>query len=491
MIVWGGSPASGDWYGLANGGRYDPATDTWTATSGVNAPLARLYHTAVWTGRGMLVWGGASIHDPNTYLQAGARYVPATDTWSTLEGAAYAPSARSYHSAVWTGREMIVWGGETIGAVQANTGGRFVAGTSTVDTTKRDVLVAMDKDSAGLPSARADFVAVWTGQEMVVWGGREENGYVNTGGRYNPVIDTWLPTSTAGAVPDARMYVTAVWTGREMIVWGGENLETGGRYNPMTDSWTATSLTGAPLGRTQHSAVWTGRRMLIWGGARSDGGFNFRNDGGAYDPATDTWEALGTGGETPAARGGGSDPRPGRGRHGAVWTGREMIVWGGTGGSFTTISSGDRYDPQTGTWSKVLEDGSQPAGRTFFTPLWTGREMIVWSGPDAGGRYDPEADTWTPISTAGAPAGVYNAAMVWAGGEMIVWGGLDADYAATNAGARYDPATDRWAAIGAQAPMLSPRHKHRAVWTGSEMLIWGGADALDNGEYGDGARYVP
>ena len=63
--------------------------------------------------------------------------------------------------------------------------------------------------------------------------------------------DTWTPTNLTGA-PDARASHTAVWTGSEMIVWGGYGcdgncvLNTGGRYNPSTDSWTATSTTNAP-----------------------------------------------------------------------------------------------------------------------------------------------------------------------------------------------------------------------------------------------------
>ena len=63
--------------------------------------------------------------------------------------------------------------------------------------------------------------------------------------------DTWTPTSLTGA-PDARASHTAVWTGSEMIVWGGyaalapSICNTGGRYNPSTDSWTATSTTNAP-----------------------------------------------------------------------------------------------------------------------------------------------------------------------------------------------------------------------------------------------------
>ncbi len=32
--------------------------ETWTATSTTNAPAARASHTAVWTGSEMIVWGG-------------------------------------------------------------------------------------------------------------------------------------------------------------------------------------------------------------------------------------------------------------------------------------------------------------------------------------------------------------------------------------------------------------------------------------------------
>src|SRR5262245_1808053 len=82
--------------------------DTWMATDTVGAPSARWLHTAVWTGSEMLVWGGSDR--VGSYLNTGGRYDPATDTWAALstEGA---PSARAYHTAVWTGTEMIVWGG--------------------------------------------------------------------------------------------------------------------------------------------------------------------------------------------------------------------------------------------------------------------------------------------------------------------------------------------------------------------------------------------
>jgi hypothetical protein len=71
------------------------------------------------------------------------------------------------------------------------------------------------------------------------------------------IDDTWTSTSITN-VPEARGEHTAVWTGSEMIVWGGEGntyLNTGARYNPTTDSWTATSTTNAPSVRYSHTAV--------------------------------------------------------------------------------------------------------------------------------------------------------------------------------------------------------------------------------------------
>jgi hypothetical protein len=93
------------------------------------------------------------------------------------------------------------------------------------------------------------------------------------------IDDTWTPTSTASA-PDARTVLPAVWTGSEMIVWGGYDgtgpLNTGGRYNPSTDSWTATTTVNAPAARHTHTAVWTGSEMIVWGGwdGNCDAGFN-------------------------------------------------------------------------------------------------------------------------------------------------------------------------------------------------------------------------
>jgi hypothetical protein len=122
-------------------------------------------------------------------------------------------------------------------------------------------------------AARTNHTAIWTGTEMIVWGGEQSGTYFSTGGRYDPTTDFWTATTTMNA-PLGRSYHTAVWTGTEMIVWGGYNgglgeLNTGGRYNPATDSWTPTSIATAPAGRYLHTAVWTGSEMIVWGVATS------------------------------------------------------------------------------------------------------------------------------------------------------------------------------------------------------------------------------
>src|SRR5262245_2876567 len=177
MVVWGGGPSN-------TGGRYDPATDSWRPTSTLNAPSGRSGHTAVWTGSDMIVWGGFL---PGTLpTNTGGRYDPATDSWRSTN-TLNAPSARSGHSAVWTGSDMIVWGGGSAPPVT----------------------------------------------------------YFNTGGGYDPVADSWTPTSTLNA-PSARSGHSAVWTGSDMIVWGGSTT-TGGRYCASPQVFKDTTAPGIPV----------------------------------------------------------------------------------------------------------------------------------------------------------------------------------------------------------------------------------------------------
>jgi hypothetical protein len=232
------------------------------------------------------------------------------------------------------------------------------------------------------------------------------------------------------------------------------------------------STTGAPAGRALHTAVWTGTEMIVWGGYSANGAPIFFNDGGRYNPALNSWSPVSLSG-APVARG----------WHAAVWTGKEMIVWGGMNdlNSISHRNDGGRYNPVANSWTAVTTNGA-PSARQEHRAVWTGSQMIVAGGASDSGRYDPAADRWFPVSTAGAPVIGSGHTATWTGTEMIVWGGDSGN------GGRYNPALDFWAPItAAGAPPM--RRQHTAVWTGNDMLIWGGL--WDSAAYNDTWSYTP
>jgi hypothetical protein len=464
--------------------------DTWTPTMlGANVAAARYHHTAVWTGSEMIVWGGIGAVG---YLSTGGRYDPATDSWiasSLTNGSgANAPTARFSHTAIWTGSEMIVWGGYD-GVTFLSTGGRY---DPAADTWAESALTS--GSGANVAPARYFHTAVWTGSEMIVWGGLgfSGTGPLNSGGRYNPSTDSWatssLTTATGANVPQGRYLHTTVWTGSEMIVWGGLNsgtfTNTGGRYDPATDSWAASSLTtgsGSNVAdrRYLHTAIWTGSEMIIWGGVSDKG---YIHSGGRYDPSTDSWAT------SSLTSGSGPNVPEGRYSHTAVWVDTEMIVWGGTS-STAILNTGGRYSPATDSWAaSSLNTGSGanvPNARQDYTVIWTGTEMIVWGGSasgggviNTGGRYNPATDTWSGISGVGDPQARYDHTAVWTGHVMIVWGGYNGLFNGVLAdGGRYDPALETWTATSV-ASVATARRLHTAVWTGSQMIVWGGLGVI-------------
>jgi N-acetylneuraminic acid mutarotase len=345
----------------------------WRPLSTTSAPSARVGAMGVWSGTQALFWGGmASGGTQNN----GGRFDPVTNTWSSISTTS-APVARVNHAVVWADNQMIVWGGWTNSAV-TNTGGRYDPSTNSWQSTS----------TTSAPTARQGPFVVWTGSLLLVWGGANANNstYYNTGGRYNPSTNSWTAMTTTGA-PAARINGIApavVWTGTEMLVWGGFNgnpLNTGGRYNPSSNTWSAITTTGAPEARDGHVMFWTGTRMLVWSGY---GLSNIVNTGGLYNPTTNSWTAMSTTG-APAARH----------RHIAIWNGRRMVVFGGTNTGFTGFyDSGGVYDPETNTWSPMTTQLGA-TGRFDHAMVWTGYEVIIWSGEissgltNTGGIYKP------------------------------------------------------------------------------------------------------
>ena len=358
----------------------------------------------------------------------------------TLPGAwrplpAFGIAGRVDHTAVWTGAHMIVWGGTQAVSQPFADGTVFDPGANMPHGTQAPI------------EPRDDHAAVWTGSEMIVWGGNsydEDINRLNDGGRYDPRSAVWRGLSFAGLTP--RDDPRAVWTGSEMIVWGGhddykENND-GGRYDPVTDRWRPVSVVGAPEPREDHTMVWTGREMIVWGGWNGpDTARNYDLSGGRYDPATDTWRPMSRDGAPPL-----------REDHSAIWTGKEMVVWGGVvrDGSPPMrhrLATGGRYDPATDTWRPITDVGA-PSAREDDVVVWTGTEMIVWGGRgdsalaiDAA-RYSPAFDRWCPVATDGGPPVTHDAAGVWTGTEMIVWGGdrtIGAGASYSDSGGAYTP----------------------------------------------------
>ncbi len=348
---------------------------------------------------------------------------PSEGYWSPTSTRADVTYARKDHQVIWTGAEMIIWGGVwLIYSIQTDTGGKYYPSTDSWIPTSTN----------NCPCPRNEHTAIWTGSEMIVWGGNRGyvSYYLNSGGRYNPISDTWVATSTATDCPLPRRGHTAIWTGTEMVIWGGyyfiigdpNNCEymTGGKYNPSTNSWTPTSTgTSCPQGRFGHTAVWTGTEMIVWGGGD---GTSTMNTGGRYAPSTDSWIATSTGVNCPVSRM----------HHTAVWSGSEMIIWGGycEYGTPNPQNTGGRYSPLTDSWVTTSTEANCPSLRESHTAVWTGKEMIVWGGwsgtayLNSGGKYDPSVDSWVATSLGlDLPVGRAVHTAVWTGNTMIIWGG--------------------------------------------------------------------
>jgi len=533
MLVYGGYFCSGEFCGnMEPGGRYDPLTDTWTPMAvGPGGGFGRFYHSAVWTGTRLAVWGGigaeilgypvladGALYDPETNtwstmtlagaptprykhsaVEAGGKmlvfggvdpglpadvgiYDPSADLWDTVVSQA-APLGRQGHVAVSTGTQMIVWGGAYaidtpmgLYGIFTDTGGRFDIAAATWTPT------AMQSS----PEARHFHSAVWTGSQMLIWGGLNPQVALNTGGIFDVTDDSYHPMTAVGA-PDARYGHTAVWTGAEMLVWGGSRkdgtaLASGGRYDPATDLWSP--MSEAPAARRDFVSAWTGSRVLVWGGRD----YSATGDGFEYDPGADVWTTMPSLGSPPSPRYAAS----------SVITPDSLIVWGGTD-DLTSLADGASLDLASGVWTALSAVGA-PTAKVFAPAVWTGSEMIIWAGaPDAasfptqtGGALDPDLGTWRSIGPATFLFLAFEPTVAWTGSHMVVWNMQTASPLAT--GLLYDPVVDLWSPMTTTYAPLWPRAGESAVWTGTEVIVWGGTKFLTSipgYSQNDGGRYFP
>lgn len=185
-------------------------------------------------------------------------------------------------------------------------------------------------------------------------------------------------------------------------------------------------LPSAPIA-SRRSAVglWTGHQMVIWGGASGRDGTVLHADGAAYDPATKTWTSLPPG------------PLSARAQAASVWTGKSVFIWGGSiDPDGKPATDGALYTPADHRWTRVPTAPVTNYGEV--KAFWTGRVIVLLSTPPWDGKPPGE--------------------------------GRGADRVNAQA---YDPAKNSWTKL----PDLRPPTEHPVsfvvgVSVGNEIYVW-------------------
>ncbi len=319
------------------------------------------------------------------------------EVWNTLPPGPPASGAldpgRYGHKAVWTGTEMIF-----IGGIPDNSGLRYNPSANT--------WALMNKSNA--PALGEEVHAFWSGTQLIVW-----DAYHRVGGRYTPGLDSWTAINEASA-PSARAGSSAAFANGYFVVWGGSDpddeqvlFNTGGRYNPVNNTWTATTLANVPFRRADATATAIGTDIIFYGGRTTNfyyvsnafsgvetvHGFAEMASGSRYNPAANTWADI-------------ANSPFGRYRHSATWSGTYLLVWGGVDLVFERpsqpepysltaqpLKSGARYDPVADSWTPLSTNG-QPNVVVDHSAVWSSTgSLLIWGGAMGGGVASVEVAT--------------------------------------------------------------------------------------------------
>lgn len=317
---------------------------------------------------------------------ARARFADLPTGWSELPAP---PQLRHYAATGWTGEQLLLWSGTVPRSHGQPEPGGFGFDTGT----------GRWRELAPSPLApRLQPAAAWTGSELLVWGGAEEEGrsaWFDDGAAYDPASDTWRRLPPA---PLSARAPLSVWTGSELIVWGTAQRRTdiptdGAAYDPATDSWRR--IAGAPIELTDATAAWTGREMIVFGAALRGGNHSATRTaiGAAYDPVADSWRRL-------------PDSRLSPQASTAAWNGTELIAW-------DYLGAAAAYDPATDRWRSLPGDPlgsgecgprSVPVGDQVVGLFCFG--AVVHDGGDGSWQVISRAETgwWSELIAAGPVA---------------------------------------------------------------------------------------
>lgn len=309
--------------------------------------------------------------------------------WSALPRAPISPRAGA--SVVWTGRELLVWGGESgpHGQDLHADGAAYDPGTGRWRTLPPSPL-----------SARAGQAAAWTGTEMIIWGGYDRAStrrfqVTSSGAAYDPATNIWRRLPQAPLSP--RAYAIATWTGRTLILLGGQpailtdtarGYRDGASFNPALNRWQHIAPPVPPNGHplTWRAAVMANGQLLAWSEwatSRRTGPNTEADSGGvdlfAYREDTGRWRLV------PPAAGMLPDAEE------VLWAGQFAVVRGITyncgacPGPWVPEAT-DLYSPLRNTWTRLPPD---PLGGSNLVSAWTGAALISFNPGGQFGRVHP------------------------------------------------------------------------------------------------------
>jgi hypothetical protein len=315
---------------------------------------------------------------------------------------------------------------------------------------------------------------------------------------------TWTRVKAKGHAPSTRWGHSAVWTGSEMLVFGGEHAGDVGpfpvnvvlddlwSYTPATKTWKQLHpLGGPPPARVAHTAVWTGSEMLVYGGFHPFP--TVLNDVWAYHPSSNTWEEI-------TLLAGGATRRS---AHTAVWDPRigGMLVFGGIDVLSNILANPEVFLLSERRWLVAGSDVvSFPPARYGTAAVFSdrpGNRGGMWLFGGCHGSLVGFADTWQwldalsftlkevsvalPEEPVLAPSArcLHSAVIIESGSRswMVIFGGVDGfrDLHDLHYLNLIGHAQGDWfTVLPADKPQPRSRQEHTAVWTGTEMLVFGG-----------------
>ena len=210
----------------------------------------------------------------------------------------------------------------------------------------------------------------WTGTEFLYWGGSSTDGRpadwkkTKAKGRYVPsngfyFTDGWRINPTTGTckpMPPSGLpigFYKSAWTGRYLFVFNGRYMQMK-MYDAQKNVWKAISKVGLPRFQRMNLAVtWTGKEVMIWGGTNYQH-TKFYNDGYLYNPETNRWRKMAP------------SPLISRGSPTSFNTNKEIIIYGGDHNKY--LKDGAAYNPTSNTWRKIT-DNPYHKGHFFETKV--------------------------------------------------------------------------------------------------------------------------